>query len=68
MLVRHTRPTDDSRLRGQTASEHYLPPWGMKPTVFDPRNLLDFHPLILTHGGLLTRRCAALGTGQADIS
>jgi hypothetical protein len=33
----------------QTASEHYLPPWGMKPTVLDPRNPLDFHTLTRMH-------------------
>ena len=33
----------------QTASEHYLPPWGMKPTVLDQRNPLDLHPLTRTH-------------------
>jgi hypothetical protein len=33
----------------QTASEHYLPPWGMKPTVLDQRNPLDLHTLTLTH-------------------
>jgi hypothetical protein len=25
----------------QTTSEHYLPLWGMKPTVLDQCNLLD---------------------------
>jgi hypothetical protein len=35
--------------KGQTTSEHYLPPWGMKPTVSDQRNLVDLHTLILTH-------------------
>jgi len=33
----------------QTASEHYLPLWGMKPTVLEQRNLLDLHTLILAH-------------------
>jgi CheY-like chemotaxis protein len=33
----------------QTASEHYLPPWGMKPTVLEQRNLLDLRTLILAH-------------------
>jgi putative transposase len=33
----------------QTTSEHHLPPWGMKPTVLDQRNLLDLHTLTLTH-------------------
>ena len=33
----------------QTASEHYLPPWGMKPTVLDQRNPLDLHTLTRTH-------------------
>jgi hypothetical protein len=33
----------------QTTSEHYLPLWGMKPTVLDQCNLLDLHTLILTH-------------------
>ena len=36
-------------MRGQTTSEHYLPPWGMKPTVLDRRNLLDLHTLTRTH-------------------
>src|SRR5688500_921430 len=49
-------------------SQHYLPLWGMKPTVLDQRNLLDLHTLILTHSGLLTRPDAALGAGQADTS
>ena len=52
----------------QTASQHYLPPWGMKPTVSDRRNLVDFHLLTRAHEGLLTRRRAALRAGQADIS
>jgi hypothetical protein len=34
---------------GQTTSEHYLPPWGMKPTVLDQRNLLDLHTLTLAY-------------------
>ena len=33
----------------QTTSEHHLPPWGMKPTVLDQRNLLDLHTLTRTH-------------------
>ena len=33
----------------QTASEHCLRLWGMKPTVLDQRNLLDLHLLTLTH-------------------
>jgi hypothetical protein len=33
----------------QTASEHYLPLWGMKPTVLEQRSLLDLHPLTRTH-------------------
>jgi hypothetical protein len=33
----------------QTTSEHYLPPWGMKPTVSDRRNLVNFHPLTRAH-------------------
>src|SRR5215475_10037143 len=33
----------------QTASQHYLPPWGMKPTVSDRRNLVKFHPLTRAH-------------------
>jgi hypothetical protein len=33
----------------QTASEHYLPLWGMKPTLSEQHNLLDLHTLILTH-------------------
>jgi hypothetical protein len=33
----------------QTASEHCLPLWGMKPTVLNQRNLLDLHTLTLTH-------------------
>src|SRR5262245_31712296 len=37
------------RCAPQTASEHYLPPWGMKPTVSDRRNLLDLHTLALIH-------------------
>ena len=37
------------RRRWQTTSEHHLPPWGMKPTVLDQRNLLDLHTLTLTH-------------------
>ena len=57
-----------ARRREQTASAHYVPLWGMKPTVLEQRNLLDLHTLILTHEGLLTRRHAALGGGQADIS
>jgi hypothetical protein len=28
----------------QTASQHCLRPCGMKPTVLDPRNLLNFYP------------------------
>jgi hypothetical protein len=40
----------------------------MKPTVLDQRNPLDLHTLARTHCGLLTRRRAALGAGQADIS
>jgi len=35
--------------RHQTTSEHCLPPWGMKPTVLDHRNLADLHALTLTH-------------------
>ena len=27
----------------QTTSQHCLRPCGMKPTVLDPRNLLNFH-------------------------
>jgi hypothetical protein len=34
---------------GQTASEHHLPPWGMKPTVLDQCNLSDLHTLTLAH-------------------
>jgi hypothetical protein len=34
---------------GQTASEHCLRLWGVKPTVLDQRNLLDLHILALTH-------------------
>ena len=30
------------RHSGQTASQHYLPPWGVKPTVLDRRNLSGF--------------------------
>jgi hypothetical protein len=52
----------------QTTSVHYLPLWGMKPTVLEQRNLLDLHTLILAHSGFFTRRHAALGAGQADIS
>jgi hypothetical protein len=33
----------------QTTSEHYLPPWGTKPTVLDQRKLLDLHTLTLTN-------------------
>jgi hypothetical protein len=33
----------------QTTSEHHLPPWGMKPTVLDHRNMLDLHMLTRTH-------------------
>jgi hypothetical protein len=33
----------------QTTSEHHLPPWGMKPTVLDQRNLLDLHTLTRTY-------------------
>jgi hypothetical protein len=33
----------------QATSEHHLPPWGMKPTVLDRRNLLDLHTLTRTH-------------------
>jgi hypothetical protein len=40
----------------------------MKPTVLEQSNLLDLHTLILTHLGFFTRRHAALGAGQADIS
>ena len=36
-------------LSEQTTSEHYLPLWGMKPTVLDQCNLLDLHTLPLTH-------------------
>jgi hypothetical protein len=36
-------------LFGQATSEHHLPPWGMKPTVLDRRNLLDLHTLTRTH-------------------
>jgi hypothetical protein len=52
----------------QTTSEHYLPLWGMKPTVLDHCNLLDLHTLARTHLGLLTRRRAALGANQGGIS
>jgi hypothetical protein len=31
----------------QTASEHCLHPWGMKPTVLDQRNPLDLHIVVL---------------------
>ena len=48
---------------GQSASEHYLPPWGMKPTMLDQRHLLDLQTLTRTHRGLLTRRRVALGAG-----
>jgi hypothetical protein len=57
-----------THLPSQTASEHYLPLWGMKPSVLEQRNLLDLHTLILTHEGLLTRRHPALAAGQAEIS
>jgi hypothetical protein len=40
----------------------------MKPTVLEQRNPLDLHTLMLAHSGLLTRRHAALGAGQANIS
>jgi hypothetical protein len=33
----------------QTASQHYLPLWGMKPTVLDHCNLLDLHTLTRTY-------------------
>jgi hypothetical protein len=33
----------------QPASEHCLRQWGMKPTVLNGRNPVDFHPLPLTH-------------------
>jgi hypothetical protein len=33
----------------QTASQHCLPPWGMKPTVLDQRNLSDLHMLTLAY-------------------
>jgi hypothetical protein len=48
-----TEPIDrvvmEAFARVQTASQHYLPPWGMKPTVLDQRNLLDLYTLTLTH-------------------
>ncbi len=40
---------DNITLTGQTASQHYLPPWGMKPTVLDPRNVADLHTFALIH-------------------
>jgi hypothetical protein len=33
----------------QTTSEPHLPPWGMKPTGLDRRNVLDLHALTRTH-------------------
>jgi hypothetical protein len=33
----------------QTAPQHYLPPWGMKPTVLYQRNPSDLHALALMH-------------------
>jgi transposase len=43
------RGSDAYGFRGQTTSEHYLPPWGMKPTVLEHHNLVDLHTLTLTH-------------------
>jgi hypothetical protein len=31
-------------------SQHCLRLCGMKPTVLDPRNLLDFHPTVCLYG------------------
>jgi hypothetical protein len=42
-----TRAIHVPTLSSQTASQHYLPPWGMKPTVLDLRNLADLHTLAL---------------------
>jgi hypothetical protein len=33
----------------QSASEHYLHRWGIKPTVLSQCNPLDLHPLTLAH-------------------
>ena len=65
---RATDATVISTVLVQTASEHYVPLWGMKPTVLGHRKLLDLHMLTRTPCGLLTRRRAALGTGQGHIS
>jgi hypothetical protein len=40
---------------GQTASEHCLRQWGMKPTVLTRRNPMDFNSSTLTHQSPLLR-------------
>jgi hypothetical protein len=53
-LTRTVYVSDPSDIAGvgallQTASQHCLRLWGMKPTVLDPRNLSDLHSLVLLH-------------------
>jgi hypothetical protein len=51
----------------QTASEHCLPQWGMKPIVSDRRNSADLHILTLTHRGPPLVGYAAVGARRADV-